>query len=311
MPDISVVIPARDAAGSLERTLAALAGQEFDGDMEVVVVDNGSRDATAALAEASGVRVLRRPRGEGPGPARNAGAAVASAEVLAFTDADCAPTPGWLAAALGALVDADIVLGPVAPMRPPGSLERATATDGRTGLFESANLVVRRPVFERAEGFPPGLEGPGDAPFGEDVLFGWRAVRGGARVVFCPEARVLHAVEPRSARAFIAERTRLRLFPALVAQVPELREAFCYRRYFLTRRSAAFDLAVAAGVTAIVSHRALPLLLAAPYARSLYQDAARWGQGRALATAAVRAAADAVGGAALASGSIRSQTLLL
>lgn len=310
MPDVSVVIPARDAERSLGQTLTAVADQDFNGDVEVVVVDNGSRDGTASLAEEHGVRVLRRPRGAGPGSARNAGAGAARARVLAFTDADCAPTPGWLAAACNALTQGDIVLGPIEPLPPPGPLERTVHVGVETGLFESANLVVRRDVFERAGGFPPGLEGPEDAPFGEDVLFGWTATRGGARVVFCPESRVLHAVEPRGARAFVAERARLRFFPALTAQLPELRDTFCYRRYFLTKRTAAFDLAAAGAVLAIAGRRPLALLAAAPYARWLARDASLRGP-RAPGIAAVRAVADVVGAAALVSGSIRARSLLL
>lgn len=63
---------------------------------------------------------------------------------------------------------------------------------------------------------------------GGRTLRGRRLVRldGGARVVFCPESRVLHAVEPRGARAVVAERARLRFFPALTAQRPELRDTF-------------------------------------------------------------------------------------
>src|SRR5687768_800553 len=89
---ITVIIPARDAARVLPRTLAALTGAA-----EVVVVDNGSRDATAAVALGHGARVVRHPVPSRPG-ARNAGAATASTDHLAFLDADCVPDPGWLEA---------------------------------------------------------------------------------------------------------------------------------------------------------------------------------------------------------------------
>ncbi|MDQ6775799.1 MAG: glycosyltransferase, partial [Actinomycetota bacterium] len=74
-PRVSVIVPARDAEATLPRALAGLAEQEpGDGLVEVIVVDNGSRDETAALASGSAVvtRVIRRARGEGPGAARNA-----------------------------------------------------------------------------------------------------------------------------------------------------------------------------------------------------------------------------------------------
>ena len=58
----SLVVPAHDEADLLLATLASLHAQDFQGGYEVIVVDNASRDGTAALAEALGVRVLREPQ---------------------------------------------------------------------------------------------------------------------------------------------------------------------------------------------------------------------------------------------------------
>jgi len=305
--DVSVVIPARDAEALLGLTLDALAAQDFDGEVEIIVVDNGSRDATAALAEARGVRVLRRARGDGPGAARNDGAAAASADVLAFTDSDCEPSPGWLAAAVEALRGADIVLGPVAPVRVPAPLDRTVQILEDTGLFETANLVVRRATFVQAGGFPAGLEPREGPPFGEDVLFGWNAVRSGARVAFCPDALVRHAVQSRRARDFLAERRRLALFPALIREVPELRGRFLYRRWFLNRRTARVDLAAVGLLAALVLRRRWPLLALAPYASIVRQDASANG----VRAAAVRIAADGAVAAALARGSATARSLVI
>jgi glycosyltransferase involved in cell wall biosynthesis len=71
---VGVVIPARDAAATLERTLAALEDQTLAEPYEVVVVDDRSRDATAEVAERAGPRVrLVRGAGRGPAEARNLG----------------------------------------------------------------------------------------------------------------------------------------------------------------------------------------------------------------------------------------------
>src|SRR5205085_1106951 len=91
-PVVSVVVPARDAARTLPATLAALHAQELDQPFEVVVADAGSTDETAALARRAGARVADAGP-VGPGEARNAGVAQASADLLAFTDADCRPAP--------------------------------------------------------------------------------------------------------------------------------------------------------------------------------------------------------------------------
>ena len=309
---VSVVVPARDADATLGRTLEALARQRLDEPYEVVVVDDGSADGTAALAERFGdpVRVVRGS-GRGAGRARNAGAAAARGSVLAFTDADCYPAPGWLAAGLAALRGADLVQGAVEPepgVRM-GPFDRSLWVRGESGLYESANLIVRRELFERLGGFEDWI-GAGGRPIGEDVWLGWRARRAGARTAFAPDALVHHAVVARGAREYVAERRRLEHFPALVARVPELRESLLFGRLFLSPRSAAFDLALAGAAAALAARSRLPLLAAAPYALAIARRALESGP-RAPLAAPVEVAADAVGLAALARGTVRERTAVL
>jgi glycosyltransferase involved in cell wall biosynthesis len=278
------------------------------------VVDNGSRDETPALAQRAAVvdRVVRRARGEGPGAARNAGAHASTGEVVAFTDADCRPAPGWLAAGSRAARGADIVQGRVLPdpaVRQ-GPFDRTLVVDRAYGLFETANLFVRRELIDRIGGFPHGLERAGP-PFGEDVLFAWRARRAGATTGFCPEALVYHEVTPRSARAYVAERHRLSLFCELARQVPELRDVFFYRRVFHSPQSAAFDLALAAALVAAATRRPAAMLGAVPYLRLLSRRTRPWGRRVEARVAAAELAADALGAAALLAGSLRARTLLL
>jgi glycosyltransferase involved in cell wall biosynthesis len=302
VPTVSVVIPARDAASTIGDTLAALAEQQAD---EVIVVDDGSRDATAALAEASPVVThVIRGTGEGPGAARNAGAAAATGEALAFLDADCVPQPGWLREGLRALEEADLVQGRTTPPPdvPRGPFDRTLWVVAPWGLFETANLFVRRELFERLGGFEPWLSPARSKELAEDVWFGWRAVRAGARTGFCDAALVHHAVLPRGPRDYVAERLRLRYFPAMAKRIPELRETFFWQRLFLTPRSAAFDLALAGAVLAAATRRPWPLALALPYARIARRRPRAW---------PVDVAADAVGLASLLAGSARARSLVL
>jgi glycosyltransferase involved in cell wall biosynthesis len=312
---VSVIVPALNASATIARTLAALAAQDFGGGYEVVVVDDGSDDGTARIAEQwdGDVRVvvIRQDR-LGPAAARNAGVAAASGRLLAFTDADCYPAPGWLEAGVAALADADLVQGSVSPEPgvERGPWDRTLWVERETGLFETANLFVRRSLFDSLGGFEVWLEPEIGKPLGEDMWFGWRARRTGARSAFCEAALVHHAVFPRGPGGFLAERRRLRYFPAMAAQMPELREQFFFGRLFLARRSAAFDAALAGVAAAAVRRSWLPLAAGAPYARMLLREARPYRR-RAPLVAAVRAAADALTLAELARGSVRARTPVL
>ncbi len=301
----SVVVPARDAASTLPALLDALGAQQRPAH-EVIVVDDGSSDATAAVARRSAVVTeIATTTGVGPGAARNAGAARATGEVLAFTDADCVPDEAWLAAGLAAIDDADLLQGAVrpAPGAPIGPFDRTIRVTVAHGLYETANLLIRRELFERLGGFEPWLAPHGGKELGEDVWLGYRARRAGARIAFCPEAVVDHAVWPRSPTGYVAERLRLRFFPEMTARIPELRGAFLHHGLFLTPRTAAFDLAVAGLAVAAVARRPVAALACLPYARLAARRGPR--------AAAVDAVADAVGLAALLAGSVRSRTPVL
>jgi glycosyltransferase involved in cell wall biosynthesis len=315
MPRATVIVPARNAARTLPRTLEGLARQHLEDEFEVIVVDDCSEDHTPEVAARSSIvtRVLRSQRGKGPGAARNAGVSEAPGDVLAFVDADCTPAPGWLAHGIRATEEFDLVQGKVLPDPDAelGPFDRTVSVGAAHGLFESANLFVRRELFDRLGGFPDGLAGHAQRDFGEDVMFGWQARRAGARTGFCEEAVVYHEVVERSPIGFISERARLALFPPLAARVPELRDAFFYRRFFHSPRSASFDLALAGLAIGLASNDFRPLALTAPYLRSLGSSVRRWGRRRAPVVALAEVAADCVGAAALLRGSVTARSPLL
>lgn len=292
-PQVSVIVPARDAAPTLERALNALRAQRYDGAFEVILVDDGSRDETAVIARrhAPLVRLLSGGASTGPGAARNRGVSAARAPLLAFTDADCFPTAGWLSAAVEAISDADIVHGPIRPdpeaERTPFDRTLHVEEDGR--FYETANLVIRRELFDALGGFRDwALERPARrhwaadvrrgratrTPIGEDTLFVYRARRAGARCRFVPEAIVHHAVFPGRLRDAVADRWHWTWdMPGLARLVPELREETFYHRWFFALWSAQFDLALASALTAILTRRRFWLLGAGPYARRVWREA--------------------------------------
>ncbi len=172
-PDVTVVVPVRNAAATLPRLLDALAAQVGMASYDVVVADNGSTDRTVEIARAHPLRptVVHEPR-RGSYAARNAGLAAAAGEVVAFTDGDCVPDRGWLRAGLRALDGAELAGGRVEVITSerPNVWERLDAghyLDQRRnveqqGFAATANAFARRAAMRRLGGFAGELRSGGD-----------------------------------------------------------------------------------------------------------------------------------------------------
>lgn len=103
---ISVVVPFYNSEATLGACLDALGSQNIPRDSyEIIVVDDGSTDRSADIATREGVRLVRQMNRGAPA-ARNSGIAAATGEWVAFTDADCIPSRGWLRALLAAAASA-------------------------------------------------------------------------------------------------------------------------------------------------------------------------------------------------------------
>ncbi len=200
-PEISVVVPVRDGAESLALLLESLRGQTLDaGRFEVVVVDNGSRDAAPAEVARRAGAVVVREAWSNRGLARNRGVDAAAADLIAFTDGDCRAAPGWLEAVRGCLDRSPLVAGPVrlATGSPPSRCERlellwrfSQEENVRDrGWAASANLGIQRAAFAAIGGFDPGYH-----HIGEDVDLCLRAGAAGHRLGYCPDAVIHHAAE--------------------------------------------------------------------------------------------------------------------
>ena len=215
-PEVSVVVPARNAERGLPGLLQALADQSLPAERyEVLVVDDGSRDGTAAAARSfAGVAVLANPGPRGSYAARNAGIAAARGRVVAFTDADCRPVHGWLEHGLAELGSrgADLVGGRVdVPL--PENPNVATVLDAARflnqersvnewGYAATANLFAPKAVIEEIGGFDERLRSGGDVEFCD------RALAAGHSLVYSEAAAVTH--EPRAnARAVARKATRV------------------------------------------------------------------------------------------------------
>src|SRR5690606_16000799 len=181
---------------------------------EAVLVDTGSADGTGeVLAELTRddprFRVLRLDANRGPARARNLAWRSTERPWVAFTDDDCIPEPGWLAALLEAGRTAEIVQGRTVPVEQPtgtrpGWFDRSQNIRRWTGRYQTCNLLVRRDWLDRLDGFVETFR----IAMGEDTDFGLRAEAAGARTAYADDAVVRHHVWPSGFRQFLEQRRR-------------------------------------------------------------------------------------------------------
>ncbi len=237
-PDVSVVISCKNREAMLWDCFLGLGQQTLPHDrFEVVLMDNVSRDDLAAVAERArrelGLTVVfsRMEEDHGPAPARNRGVAIARAPIIAFTDSDCRPEPGWLEAGIAPFADPAVALvtGPVLPKpgQPIGVTAKLTfVVEAEHPTFPNANAFYRRAVFLDFGGFDAALSF--DDPFGRstecaDTDLAWRILKAGHERCFVPQAVIRHEVEQLSVFNWLIEPTRLFPLPELVRRHPELR----------------------------------------------------------------------------------------
>jgi glycosyltransferase involved in cell wall biosynthesis len=220
---VSVIIATRNRRALLARTLDALLRQRWPADrFEIVVADNGSTDATRVIVEraadrpsAPDIRYLFVAR-PGKSHAVNAALDLARGDILAFTDDDVRPDPGWLEAIVEALADEGrgFVAGRVLPeweTAPPPWMSPAVygvlaIPDNGTRRIDivdrggdvmpiGTNMAVRRAVVDRVGGLRTDLgKIDGSLRTGEDHEFFLRMLDAGCRGIYEPDAIVHHWV---------------------------------------------------------------------------------------------------------------------
>lgn len=234
-PRISVVISTRDRPQRLRRLVAALRAQTLAPEaFEVVIVDNGRVPAVALDGPGPALRLLRPPVPGGPASGRNLGWRGARAPLIAFTDDDCEPEPGWLAALLTAAAahPGAIVQGPTRPLASErhrdGLLAHTVSIETLGPQYETCNILYPRTLLERLGGFD---ESFGHEPAGEDTDLAWRARAAGAPAVWAGDAVVRHAVDALSPVAALRRAARWGAVVRLYARHPGAR-TMLWRRYF-------------------------------------------------------------------------------
>lgn len=203
---LSVVIPVRNGGEDFQRCLRALGHSTFR-DFELIVVDDGSTDDSAGLAERAGARVLRHDQVRGPAAARNTGARAAVAPLIFFLDADVAVHPDTLgravrrfeadrsvAAVFGSYDDRPAAPGLVSRFRNllHHYIHQSGAFEGDARpahTFWTGCGAIRRDIFLDLGGFDPLLY---RRPAIEDIELGYRMVRAGHPVLLARDLQATH-----------------------------------------------------------------------------------------------------------------------
>lgn len=198
VPDISVIIPHYNDLERLDRCLAALSVQTLSPErFEIIVSDNASPAGEAAVAQVIAGRArLVIATEKGAGPARNMGVKAARGAILAFTDADCLPDPGWLEAGIALLDRYDIVGGRMVVLVGEGramtgaeAFECVFAFDNKSyvlkkGFSVTANLFCTRATFDAVGDFRLHVS--------EDADWCYRARDAGFSIGYAEDAVVGH-----------------------------------------------------------------------------------------------------------------------
>ncbi|PYO89494.1 MAG: glycosyl transferase, partial [Gemmatimonadetes bacterium] len=197
-PRVSVVVCSYNGARTINDCLEGLARLDYP-NYEVIVVDDGSRDATATIARQYDCRLIRTPN-RGLAHARNAGLGAANGEIVAYIDDDAYPDPHWLrylAATFMSTHHAGVGGPNIAPpgdgwiaecvARAPGGPQHVLLSDEEAEHIPGCNMAFRRTCLEAIGGFDPQFRTAGD-----DVDVCWRLQERGWTLGFQPAALVWH-----------------------------------------------------------------------------------------------------------------------
>ncbi len=198
-PKVSVVVCAYNAERTMDACLTSLAVLNYP-DYEVIVVNDGSRDRTLAIAESHPYcRIISQPN-MGLSFARNLGAEAATGEIIAYTDSDCVADPDWLTYLVAKMEASGLAacggpnypppedsLVPAAVAVAPGGPTHVLLSDEVAEHIAGCNMAFRRDVLLGLGGFDPVYRAAGD-----DVDLCWRLQDAGYVIGFSPAAIVWH-----------------------------------------------------------------------------------------------------------------------
>ncbi|PIE59431.1 MAG: glycosyl transferase family 2 [Desulfobulbus propionicus] len=203
---VSVIVPAYNAEKTLDRCLGALSRQTYTKKLtEVIVVDDGSTDSTAAIASKYPVQLISQ-KNMGPATARNNGAFACTGEIILFTDADCVPMENWVEEMARLFTDKQVaaVKGAYRTRQPHitarfAQIEFEERFDllekaGYTDMVDTYSAGYRRSIFVRLGGFDTRFPVANN----EDTELSYRMAAQKMTMLFNPKAIVYHLGHPDS-----------------------------------------------------------------------------------------------------------------
>lgn len=214
-PFVSIIVPALNEERSIKECLVSLMSLEYPPEKrEILVVDNGSTDGTAEIVRSFPVEYLQESR-KGPPAARNRGVGASKGELIAFTDADCIASRGWLRELVRAFDSEEVgaVAGEVVayPGKTPAEWYAAKVRHLSPQKYLArpllpfaafANLAFRRDVFDRIGRLDEEL------PWGESTDYCTRFFReSGLKLQYAPKALIFHR-HRSTAREFLRQQVR-------------------------------------------------------------------------------------------------------
>jgi mycofactocin system glycosyltransferase len=203
-PLVSVVIAVYNRPQEIQECLASLETLDYPADrIEVIVVDDGSRDQTAAVVRRFDVRLIVQPYNRGQSAARNTGARASRGEIIAFLDSDCIAGSRWLrdlvpyfqdsrVALVGGFVDACYRekqmdrYEQVCSALNMGSQQAMGRGENCVFYVPTCNMLVRKDIYLQAGGLDDTLR------VGEDVDLCWRLMAAGHHLLYIPRGVVAH-----------------------------------------------------------------------------------------------------------------------